>query len=297
MPTAQNPLGPPVISGTTITVDLALQSPTRITKFLSDITLQRFLAERVFNSDGGVSGGAVVYDQLDTNQLYPTRMPEPIAPGAEYPSIQDARLIPKVATVAKWGAKFFITDEARDRNDVSLFTNSLRRLGNGMIKTIDQVAIAVMEAEFTARPAQVSAGHSWSAVTPIGATPTAVRSWPHADLQAAIQQAAVDELGYVYNLVLLNPLDASQLAYIYGATNVDAVLADFGLSKFVSNRVTAGVCYIVAEKQAGGIRIESPLGSRTYREEETDRTWVQSSVRPVMYIDEPLAMRKVTGIA
>lgn len=297
MPTAQNPLGPPVLSGTQVTVDVALNQPTRITKFLSDISLQKFLSNEVFGSDGGVTGGAVLYDQLTTNQLYPTRMPEPVAPGAEFPNIQDARIPPQVATVAKWGAKMFITDEARDRNDQSLFVNSLRRMANGMIKTIDQVAVAVMEANFSAFSGQVIAGHSWSAVMPIGATPTNPRSWPGADLQAAIQLTQTEEMGYVLDEVLLNPLDASQLAYIYGATNVDAVLDDWGLTKFVSNRVPSGSCYVIARQQPGGIRIESPLGTETWREQGRQLTWVQSSVRPVMYIDEPLAMVKITGIA
>ena len=37
-----HPLGPPVVTGTTITVDTMLQQPTRVTQFLMDITLQRF---------------------------------------------------------------------------------------------------------------------------------------------------------------------------------------------------------------------------------------------------------------
>jgi len=293
----QHPLGPPTLSGTQVTVDVSLQSPTRITHYLSDITLQKFLSEKVFSSDGGVSGGAVIYDQLDTNQLYPTRMPEPVAPGSEFPSIQDARIPPKVATVAKWGAKFFITDEARDRNDVSLFTNSLRRLGNGMVKTIDTVAVATMEAEFTNRPGQVIAGHSWSTVMPIGSTPANPRIWPGADFQAALQLTQTQELGYVLDTVLLNPVDASQLAFVYGATNLTEALGMYGLERFVSNRVPAGQCYVIAAQVPGGMRIESPLGTITWREEEIQSTWIQASVRPVFYIDEPLAMVKITGIA
>jgi hypothetical protein len=298
MPTAQNPLGPPTLSGSTVTVDLWLKQPTRITQFISDVTLQRFLSEKVLSSDGGVSGGAVIYDQLTANDLYPSRNPEPIAPGGEYPVLQDTRPTPKVANVVKWGAKLYITDEARDRNDQSLWLNSLRRMGNSMVKTIDAYAVAIMEAAFTAFSSQVAAGHSWSAVTPIGATPTAIRSWPGADIQAAVTQAQVDELGYEYDTILLNPLDSAQLSYVYGATEVDALLRDsYGVARYVSNRVPAGTAYVLASQQPGGFRVEAPLSSVTYRDENTDRTWVKSGVRLVAYIDQPYAMRKITGIA
>lgn len=298
MPTAQNPLGPPTLSGTQVTVDLWLKQPTRITQYISDITLQRFLSDKVFSSDGGVSGGAVIFDQLTANDLYPLRNNEPIAPGAEYPVLQDQRPAPKVATVVKWGAKLYITDEARDRNDQSLWLNSLRRMGNSMVRTVDAYAVAAMEAAFTAFPSQVSSGHSWSAVTPIGGTPTSIRSWPGADLQAALQQAQVDELGYVYDTLLLNPVDSSQLSYVYGATEVDAILRDsYGLTRFVSNRVIAGNAYVLASQQPGGMRVEAPLSSLAYRDEDTDRTWTKSSVRLVAYIDQPYAMRKITGIS
>ena len=46
-PTAY-PLGPPTVSTTSITVDMALNQPTRITRTLMDLTLHRFFAHRVF---------------------------------------------------------------------------------------------------------------------------------------------------------------------------------------------------------------------------------------------------------
>ena len=45
------------------------------------------------------------------------------------------------------------------------------------------------------------------------------------------------------------------------------------------------------------MRIEKPLGTETYREPERERTWVQTSVRPVMFITNSFALLQVTGIA
>src|ERR1044072_4068638 len=80
-PSPTHPLGPPSISGTEITVDVALQNPTRITRTLEDLTLRKFLVDKVFSNGGGVSGGAVLYNQLEANDLYLTRDVKPIEPG------------------------------------------------------------------------------------------------------------------------------------------------------------------------------------------------------------------------
>src|SRR3954465_11831237 len=68
--TVAHPLGPPTISGTKISVDLMLKQPTRITRMIMDMTAQRFVADRIFASGGGVTGGAVVFDSVEANDLY-----------------------------------------------------------------------------------------------------------------------------------------------------------------------------------------------------------------------------------
>src|SRR3954447_12651873 len=103
MPTATvaHPLGPPTIAGTTITVDTMLNQPTRITRMIMDLTLQRFIADRVFASAGGVTGGAVIYDEATVNELYAARDVETIRPGMEFPIITSERQVPKIAPVEK----------------------------------------------------------------------------------------------------------------------------------------------------------------------------------------------------
>src|SRR3954453_17247860 len=116
------PLGPPVISGTQFTVDLALNNPTRVvTPMIMDLTRERFFVDRVFTSAGGVTGGAVIYDIVEAaaTYLYANRDVQRMAPGTEAPIITFSRRAPQAATVEKWGGKFYFTDEARDRNDVT----------------------------------------------------------------------------------------------------------------------------------------------------------------------------------
>jgi hypothetical protein len=71
-----HPLGAPTVSGTEITVDTLSKQPTQVTKMVMDLTLQRFLLDRLFTSAGGVTGGAVLYDQVTENNLYHSRRRE-----------------------------------------------------------------------------------------------------------------------------------------------------------------------------------------------------------------------------
>jgi hypothetical protein len=182
--TVAHPLGPPVVSGTTITVDTMLNQATRVTRMIMDLTLQRFIADRVFASAGGVTGGAVVYDQALLNELYTDRDVQRVPPGGEFPIITSSR------------------------------------------------------------------------------------------------QA---------------PTQLMRLQIIYG-DRLQAVLGSFNARIYTSNRVAVGVAYVVAEQQVGELRMEKPLGTTTWREDATERTWVQSSVRPIMYVTNPFSVIKVTGL-
>lgn len=301
MPTAtapvQYPLGPPVVTGPSLTVDMALQQPTRVTRRLSDITLQRFITTYLFAAGGGVTGGAVVYDQLLLNELYTSRDVESVGPGDEFPIVTSERQTPQVARVDKWGGKIFITDEARDRNDVAHFNNEVGKLGNTIVKRINTNAVATLEATITAFAGALTfTGNNWSAVVTGGASQTNASGWPAADLAKATMLADIDELGVVYDTLLLNPAQYAQLAVVYGPNFLE-VLRALGYTAYSSNRVPAGTGYFAARGQVGELRVEKALGTETWREEKNQRTWLQASVRPVMYITNPYSVRKVVGLA
>src|SRR3954449_7556133 len=93
-----HPLGPPTISGTLVTVDTMLNQPTRVTRMIMDLSLQRFIADRVFASGGGVTGGAVIYDQATQNWLYADRDVQRVSPGGQFPLVTGSRPTPQLAT-------------------------------------------------------------------------------------------------------------------------------------------------------------------------------------------------------
>ena len=292
-----HPLAAPTISGDMISIDMMLQQPTRITAFLQDITLQRFIIDRIFSSTGGVSGGAVVYDQAIENELYLDRDVERVAPGAEFPIVSSQRGAPKVAEVEEYGGKYFFTDEARDRNDQAAFRNENVKLGNTIVRKLNSQAVAVLEAAIAANSGNSTfVGNDWSAGIPNGSNPTAPALTPGADLAKANLLADVRELGIRYNILLLSPVQLNEMRLFYGAS-LNQMLEDNGFDEvYASNRIATGTAYAVAEGQLGEMRLEQPLATETWREQGTQRTWVQSSVRPVMFVTNPFAVMKITGL-
>jgi hypothetical protein len=284
-----HPFAPPKIVGNTITVDQMLKQPTRITRMVMDITRERFIADRIFANGGGVTGGAVVYDVAQANELYTGRDIEVIAPGAEFPMTTTEQLAPAMAEVEKWGAKTFILDEARDRNDTAGFTKLIRQLANTIVRKMNQRAIAELEKALAGGSRNVI-GNNWAGYDPEVDPP---QQSPAFDFGKAEMQAQNEEMGVDFNLWLINPQEALQLTAIYGPALTAAGMPGF----YSSPRVPAGTAYVLAEGQVGQMRVEKPLYTVTWREEKVERTWTQTGVRPLWFVDNLFAVLKFTGLA
>lgn len=288
MPTS-HPLGPPTVVGNVVVVDTMLRQPQRITRMIMDLTQERFIADRIFAGGGGVSGGAVVFDMVEENELYTNRDVEIVAPAAEFPLVTSDQLVPQTAEVEKWGAKTFVTDEARDRNDTAGFTKLMRQLANTFVRKLNQRAIDTLNQALVGGSRDV-VGNNWSTYNPEVDPP---QKSPAFDFGRAEMQADTEEMGIDYNLWLVNPQQALYLTAIYGAgLNAPGIPTIYS-----SPRVPAGTGYCLAERQVGQTRIEKPLGTVTWREDKTERTWVQSSVRPLWFVDNLFAVLRFTGLA
>lgn len=295
-PSPNHPLGPPSVDGTEITIDFALENPTYITKTLEDLTLQKFLVDKVFTNEGGVTGGAVLYDVLEENELYLTRDVEPIEPGGVYPIVDDGRRAPAMAPVEKWGGKVYLLDESKKRNKTGLFGRKIVKLGNTMVRRVNTNTMAVMNAA-VAKYGRTMVANDWTKIITAGTSASTAQKYPLADVASAVALAEKEELGIEFNLLILNPTDWANGVTLYGSTGgFKAILEDLGFSYFVTNRQTAGKAKIVAEGQVGGYNVEQPIQTMTYRDEDHDKTWTKSSVLPAMYVDDPFAMIELTGL-
>ena len=290
------PLGSASVSGNNLTVDLMLKEPTRINAYLSDIALKGYFAERIFANGGGVSGGSLVYTQLVANDLFPARGGQKVAPGAEFPEVTFDRPEPKTAQVEKFGGKFRVTDEAKDRNDLSQIQSEGIKLGNDVQRWLHARALAELEAGITAVGSDVQiTGKSWADATALTISTENKAALPAADLAEIRKRGLVNELGSDYNLLVLNPQEFANLSIIYGSA--EAWLQSQGFSVAVSNVVTAGTAYAVQEGTVGQVRYEQPLKTVTYRDDSTESTIVQASIRPVFAVTNPYNALKLTGLA
>lgn len=291
------PLGAPVVSNNQLSVDLALKQPGRITKRLSDLTLQKFIAPELFSSSGAVTtSGAIMYDVITINELYTKNDIEQRGPSDEYPIVQGERAEPKVAKSEDWGGKFWLSDESIRRNDVTGFNNLTTQLANTMVRKVNQRTVAVLENVISnLGGAGVISGHDWGNVTLTGTSPTPSNERPFADLIAAQLAADVEELGYQYDVWIVNPVQYADLRVTYGP-DLDGILSDAGITMFRSNRVTAGTAYAAVRGGVGFLDYEQMMQTETWRDPATKRNWVQSSVLPIMGVTDPYAIKKVTGL-
>jgi hypothetical protein len=164
------------------------------------------------------------------------------------------------------------------------------------VRKINQVGVAVLDAYITANSRSV-VGHNWQTVVTVGSSASNWTLWPANDFAKANLVSEQEEMGINYTLWIMNPQEYAALAGIYAGALND-VLASYGISIFVTNRVAAGTAYVVAPGQVGEMRLEAPLVTRSWDDPDgIEQTWVQSSVRPAIFANNAFAVLKFTGLA
>jgi hypothetical protein len=293
------PLAPPTLSGTTYTVDWLLDDVTRVTRAISNLALQKFMVDRIFSPAGDITGGAVIYDQATTNDLYATRDVQRVEPLGEFPEITFDRPAPLTAQVEKFGGKFVVSDEARRRNRIGRVQRDITRLSNTIVRKVQQRALTELAAAITAN-SRTATGSSWGDATALTMTTAAPNALPISDLTLVQQSVEQTELGYEYDTMIVNPVDWRNFRMAVGATAAQAraVLADTGINNvWVTNRKAGGSAYFLAAGQVGELGYEMPLTTETWRDKDGRQgDWFQSFVLPIMYVTDPFAILEVTGL-
>lgn len=292
------PLGAPVVANNSVTVDLAYKQPGKITKRVSDLTKQKFIAPEIFGeANTTTSAGAIIYDTITINELYTKNDVEQRGPTDEYPIVQGERLEPKVAKSEDWGGKYWMSDEAVRRNDTVQMDRLTAQLANTIVRKVNQRTVVVLDAVIASLGgAGVIPGNNWSTAELTGTSPTPSADRPFADLLSAQLAADVEELGYEYNVWVMNPQEYFNLRVVYGP-DIYEMLREAGISVFRSNRVTAGSAYAAVRGGVGFLGYEQMLATETWREPQFKKNWVQSSVLPIMGVTDPYAVKKITGLA
>lgn len=297
------PLGPPTISGTTITVDDALNQPQRITRDIADLTMQRFYMDRIFTPGGGVTGGATLFERPNAlaTDLYSDRDVKEVAPGEEFPILSFVRGVPMIARPRKIGGKWFITREARKRNDTVLLTRYMRQTANTIRRRIENMGLAELAAVITAE-SRFRTGTSWSAFAGTAVQSRTGTTGPVADLIAARYAVDLEERGHDLTGAILHPNQALSLQQAYPGIAIGTLLAEAGITEyFVTPRQTAGTVTLYEPGGVGVWQNEFPLAEETEDEGVASggrqRTWYQWSISPLFAVVDQFGVMEVRGTA
>lgn len=294
------PLGAPSISGTLVTVDVLLNNPTVITRDIARLAEQNFFASQVFSDAGGVEGGAVLYElpPTTTTDLYMANAIQEVAPGEEFPTNYPNRGVPVLTKPRKLGTKWEVTKEAKKRNNTRVIQRAMTQTANTIALTLDAMAMGVMTTAITANSRTV-AGQSWATAAAVTNANTSGTNHPVSDILGVQTVLEGEERGHRVNSIILNPaqvLSLTQIAIRQGVT-VDSILAAAGITSWTSSkRVTAGQAILFESGQVGGWANEFPLVGVVNWDWETESWWYQWSVSPVMFVDNPYAIYRLTGL-
>lgn len=295
----------------TLTVAAYLKRPELLTRALTSLTYQRFVADRIFlqGSPESVAGGAVEYQQSES--IFPDRDAETTAPRTEFPRASWTESV-LTAVVEQHGLEIPINGLAVRRNRIDQLQRGLVKLSNAVVKYVDSMAITML----LAGAGNSAAGDSWA---------TAGNA---ADNIAEVIQAVEDENeGYEVDTLIVNGAQHLQLMKDDDLRNaqprespanaiVTGRIAPFlGLRQILrTNTIPAGTALLMDSRMAGTIADEQPdpqegyssyvpspdhrpIFVKQYIEDRSDDHIIRGVRWPAMWISEPGAIYKLTGLA
>jgi|SRR5579875_3481327 len=317
--TSNSPITPypqpaPTVSGVNETVSVYLNNPLRLQKAIMDFTVMRFVMPHIFTQAPAATGGAVVYDQILGTFFFLDRDVQSIRPGSQFPILAGGEQLPSTAAVQKLGGEVMLTYEAVRRDNRNLLARELRRLGNNVVRYVDAAAVAALNAApiYTA----TAASGGWSTGT----------NDPLADIATAAEMVYGPDLGYVPDVMLVNPLDHSHLVknttlrsalprenINIGVTTIGAdhephggdipnpIKGGFlnvleGLNIYLTNRVPSGTVYILDSQNCGQYSDEIPEYYRVIDEPREETYYIHGARIMVPFVTDPLACVKLTGV-
>lgn len=272
-----------------------LKNPTEIRKDLSDLINNATIADHLF-AEGPANNGAVVYDEV-TGRVGGEREVEVIAPGAEFPIIDDAQITPRTAKVDKYGGASPITWESRDWNEWDVVQRQLRILRSKVITKVNRVCVSALVRNQSIR--SYGAGEWGSA-----------GSDPVGDIMRATALVESDEdFPYQATVALINPLDKQEFLLSRDIRDQfpresrelsPALSGDIdgigGLEWITSSSVPLGTIYAAEPKVVGSIRDASNgVQTNVYADNDRQRDIIQAWRHIVPIITDPLAAVRITG--
>jgi hypothetical protein len=301
---------PPVqVQGTTIEISEFLKNPNLIRRRLQDITALGFIADYLLQGRYQIIGGALLYETGE--EIFPNDAPEAVAPGGEFPLTGFTQGALVAARSVKWGRDALVTDESTTRLNFDPVNRALTKLGNGMIRQIDSVALGVIASKVTQ---SFAASATWTEAGPI--IDTVLQS------TAKAKTANLDFGTYDYDTIVLDPLQFALVAGEFlkstllpreqaGNQVISGVISGYlGKDWVTSDYVPVTNPFVLDRSQLGGMadeKIESPgygsvpngaapgVEAKSIRDDDNEQWKLRSRRVTVPVVLDPRAGFEITG--
>ena len=295
------PLSPASVQDGSITVDMFVQEPTRLSNYVASLTQANLVSQFLFTSTQA-QGGAIMYDRLVANKATAADRPGVIAPGGEFPTIGAGEGEPVVDPVVKTGGKFEITREAQLRNDPILLQRGAQRVANTMTKDIDGRAFEVISSTLDAIPNSLKVESSgWAAAGQVQASAKTATTGEGAlidNLEEGKLLAEETGLGYNLDTLVLRPRDAKNLRTILGLQNWQGVLNTLGVTLYVtqSDKLADGEGLLLQRGAVGVMGVEDPISTDNEYLKATQKTVFYTWATMAFGVTDPFSVVKLTGL-
>lgn len=291
--TLNYPAGSPTTSGTRLTVDRLLKSPTVLAKrIVTDST--PFLSELLFRQ-GTTDSGTVIYSESAIEDRYPSRGDvKEVAPGTAFPMVDIAESADKVALSTTFGAGYAVTDQARSRNNLDVITKGNQKLRNALLRQDAARCLTL----FDSKVPNVNSVGDW-ATTNVWKT----------DLLKGKAAIAGLQLGYSPDTVIISPNTETTLLLLADLQNwaprenkalnplyAPSISGLLGFNWIVNEFADDDEAIMLQTKITGANMVEKPFGVEVVREGTKKRDVVIADKWSVPIIDEPGSALVIKGI-
>lgn len=292
------PANAPEVNGDAITLDVMLKEPTRIARYISDITAAGLFTPKLFTT-GGANGGAILYDVVTKNDLFTDDAMGEIAPGAVYPRVDASPAARKVVRTKKIGGAFDVTDEARNRNDITVIQRAGQKVANTMVRDVDALGINAIKDSLQTYSSDVISVDSdgWVKTNKVKASDVTKAQSIRADINKCLAEGKKTQLGYKYDLLIIHPDDKLQLSNSFDSDRAESeFLAAKGLTVVETPFIEAGKAWVAAGGQVGVMGVEEPISTVTYREENRDVTVTKTRAMVAFAVTDPVAVIQLNNL-
>lgn len=298
----------PTLSGDLLTVSTFLSVPSKITRRLRDYKDLRFVSDQILTQRFRSSGGAVLYEQSESQLT--DRTPEAVAPGSVYPYANLPSGVSALAAIVKWGQKVRLTDEEITRNALagSAVDRAFMKVVNGIIKQVDTVTMSAVGSAL----ADTATAGIWDSAT------LATRK-PLDDILLAIQAIEDRNLGYrpdtlvlspkAYTYLMLNdniatlrrreesnnPVYTGMIENLAGLTIIKTPNMPVATSAYVLDSTALGGMADEVDGAPGYSVADLAVEIQAFRQQE-DCWELQGRRKTVPVVQEPGAGQEITGI-